>query len=101
MQIYTQKESTDFMLNELNEWKTKKIKYSKDKIFVNHCNEMIKMLTPETKKETYPKYITKVNIKPTYTIGENILFYILSFSTLYGLIYALCTIISLIELITL
>ena len=54
-----------------------------------------------TKKETYPKYITKINIKPTYTIGENILFYILSFATLYGLIYALCTIISLIDLIIL
>ena len=53
------------------------------------------------KKEIYPKYITKVNIKPTYTIGENILFYILSFATLYGLIYALCTIITLIEFITL
>ena len=52
-------------------------------------------------KQQYPKYITKVNIKPTYTLGENILFYILSFATLYGLIYALCTIITLIDLITL
>ena len=54
-----------------------------------------------TKKETYPKYVTKVNIKPSYTLGENILFYILSFATLYGLIYALCTIITLIEFINL
>ena len=54
-----------------------------------------------TKKQQYPKYITKVNIKPSYTIGENILFTILSFATLYGLIYALCTIITLIEFINL
>jgi len=53
------------------------------------------------KKEIYPKYITKVNIKPRYTIGENILFSILTFATLYGLIYALCTIITLIEFINL
>ena len=54
-----------------------------------------------TKKEIYPKYITKVNIKPKYTSSENIIFYTLSFATLYGLIYALCTIITLIDLITL
>jgi len=53
------------------------------------------------KKEIYPKYITKVNIKPNYTIRENILFYILSFATLYGLIYALCMILTLIDVITL
>ena len=52
-------------------------------------------------KQKYPKYITKVNIKPTYTLGENIIFYILSFATLYGLIYALCTMITLIDLLTL
>jgi len=52
-------------------------------------------------KNKYPKYITKVNIKPSYTIGENILFSILTCATLYGLIYALCTIITLIEFITL
>ena len=52
-------------------------------------------------KNKYPKYITKVNIKPTYTIGENILFYILSFATMYGLFYALCMILTLIDLITL
>ena len=52
-------------------------------------------------KQKYPKYITKVNIKPTYTIGENILFTILSFATLYGLIYALCMILTLIDLLTL
>jgi len=54
-----------------------------------------------TKKEIYPKYITKINIKPTYSIGENILFTILSCATLYGLIYALCTVITLIEFINL
>lgn len=53
------------------------------------------------KKEIYPKLITKVNIKPTYTIGENILFTILSFATMYGLLYTLCMIITLINLITL
>ena len=53
------------------------------------------------KKDIYPKYITKVNIKPKYTSSENIIFYTLSFATLYGLIYALCTIITLIDLITL
>ena len=52
------------------------------------------------KKEIYPKYITKVNIKPKYSTSENILFYVLSFATLYGLIYALCTILTLIDLIT-
>ena len=53
------------------------------------------------KKEIYPKYITKVKIKPSYTIGENILFTILSFATLYGLLYALCMILTFIDLITL
>jgi hypothetical protein len=53
------------------------------------------------KKEIYPKYITKVNIKPKYSTSENILFYILSFATLYGLIYALCMILTFIEFITL
>tara|TARA_R110000737_G_scaffold221807_1_gene237195 strand:+ start:138 stop:305 length:168 start_codon:yes stop_codon:yes gene_type:complete len=53
------------------------------------------------KKETYPKYITKVKIKPTYTIGENILFYILSFAAMYGLLYALCMVLTIINLITL
>jgi len=53
------------------------------------------------KKQKYPKYITKVNIKPTYTLGENIIFYILSFATLYGLLYALCMILTLINLLTL
>ena len=53
------------------------------------------------KKEIYPKYITKVNIKPKYSTSENILFYILSFATLYGLLYALCMILTLINFITL
>lgn len=45
--------------------------------------------------------LQKVSTKPKYTTKENIFFYVLSFATLYGLIYALCTIITLIELITL
>ena len=53
------------------------------------------------KKEKYPKYITKVNIKPKYTSSENIIFYTLSFATLYGLIYALCMILTLIDFLTL
>ena len=52
-------------------------------------------------KNKYPKYITKVNIKPTYTIKENILFTILSFATLYGLLYALCMILTFIDFLTL
>jgi hypothetical protein len=53
------------------------------------------------KKEIYPKYITKVNIKPKYTTSENIIFYTLSFATLYGLLYALCMILTFIDLLTL
>jgi len=53
------------------------------------------------KKEIYPKYITKVNIKPKYSTSENIIFYALSFATLYGLLYALCMVLTLIDLITL
>jgi len=45
--------------------------------------------------------LQKVSTKTKYSTSENILFYILSFAAIYGLIYALCTIISLIELITL
>ena len=52
-------------------------------------------------KNKYPKYITKVKMKPKYTIGENIIFYILSFATMYGLLYALCMILTFIDLITL
>ena len=44
--------------------------------------------------------LQKVSKRKT-TIKDNILFTILSFATLYGLIYALCTIITLIEFITL
>ena len=47
------------------------------------------------------KLLQKVSTKPAHTLGENILFYILSFATLYGLIYALCTIITLINFLTL
>lgn len=53
------------------------------------------------KKEIYPKYITKVKIKPKYSTSENIIFYTLSFATMYGLLYALCMILTLIDLITL
>jgi len=45
--------------------------------------------------------LKKVSKKPKYSPGENILFYILSFATLYGLLYALCMILTLIDLITL
>ena len=45
--------------------------------------------------------LKKVSTKQKYSTRENILFYILSFATLYGLIYALCTILTLIDLITL
>ena len=44
--------------------------------------------------------LQKVSKRKT-SIKDNILFTIVSFATLYGLIYALCTIITLIELITL
>jgi hypothetical protein len=53
------------------------------------------------KKEIYPKYITKVSTKQKYSTSENIIFYTLSFATLYGLIYALCMILTFIEFITL
>jgi hypothetical protein len=44
--------------------------------------------------------LKKVSKRKT-SIKDNILFTICSFATLYGLIYALCTIITLIELINL
>lgn len=53
------------------------------------------------KKETYPKYITKVNIKPKYTTSENIIFYALSFATMGVLLFALCYTFHLIDTITL
>ena len=53
------------------------------------------------KKEIYPKYITKVKIKPKYSTSENIIFYTLSFATMYGLLYALCMILTFIDAITL
>ena len=52
-------------------------------------------------KNKYPKYITKVKIKQKYTTSENIIFYTLSFATLYGLLYALCMVLTFIDLITL
>jgi hypothetical protein len=45
--------------------------------------------------------LKKVSTKPKHTIKENIIFYTLSFATLYGLIYALCMVLTLINLITL
>ena len=53
------------------------------------------------KQQQYPKLITKVNIKQKYSTSENIIFYTLSFATLYGLLYALCMVLTLIDLITL
>ena len=53
------------------------------------------------KKENYPKYITKVNIKPKYSTSENIIFYAFSFAACFILLYALCYTINLIDLITL
>ena len=44
--------------------------------------------------------LQKVSKRKT-SIKDSILFYILSFATLYGLIYALCTIITLIDFLTL
>jgi hypothetical protein len=53
------------------------------------------------KKEKYPKYITKVNIKPKYTTSENISYYALSFGACFLLLYALCYTLTLIDKITL
>ena len=53
------------------------------------------------KKEIYPKYITKVNIKPKYSTSENISFYTLSFAACFILLYALCYTLTLIDKITL
>lgn len=53
------------------------------------------------KQQQYPKLITKVNIKTKYTTSENIIFYAFSFATLYGLLYALCMILTFIDFLTL
>ena len=45
--------------------------------------------------------LKKVSTKPKYTTSENIIFYTLSFATMYGLLYALCMILTLIDKITL
>ena len=52
-------------------------------------------------KQQYPKLMTKVNIKPKYSTSENIIFYTLSFATLYGLLYALCMVLTFIDFLTL
>ena len=46
------------------------------------------------------KLLKKVSTKKT-SVKDSIIFTIVSFATLYGLIYAVCTIITLIEFITL
>ena len=53
------------------------------------------------KKEIYPKYITKVKIKPKYSTSENIIFYTLSFASCFLLLYTLCYALHLIDTITL
>jgi len=53
------------------------------------------------KQQQYPKLITKVKIKPKYSTSENIIFYTLSFATLYGLLYALCMTLTFIDFLTL
>jgi len=45
--------------------------------------------------------LKKVSTKRKTSIKDSILFTIVSFATLYGLIYALCTIVTLIEFINL
>jgi len=47
------------------------------------------------------KLLQKVSTKPKYSVGENILFYTLSFAAMYGLLYALCMVLTIINLITL
>ena len=47
------------------------------------------------------KLLQKVSTKPKYTTSENIIFYTLSFATLYGLLYALCMILNFIDFLTL
>jgi len=45
--------------------------------------------------------LKKVSTKPKYSSSEDIIFYTLSFATMYGLLYALCYIINLIDTIIL
>ena len=45
--------------------------------------------------------LKKVSTKQKYSTSENILFYVLSFATMYGLLYALCMILTFIDLLTL
>ena len=47
------------------------------------------------------KLLQKVSTKQKYSTSENIIFYAFSFATLYGLLYALCMILTLIDTITL
>ena len=50
-----------------------------------------------TKKDTYPKYITKINIRQKYTILENILFTLGMFAVAYFSIFAMLFIFSKID----
>ena len=45
--------------------------------------------------------LKKVSTKQKYSTSENIIFYALSFATLYGLLYALCMILTFIDFLTL
>ena len=47
------------------------------------------------------KLLQKVSIKQKYSTSENIIFYILSFATMYGLLYALCMVLTFIDFLTL
>ena len=47
------------------------------------------------------KLLQKVSTKQKYSTSENIIFYTLSFATLYGLLYALCMILTFIDFLTL
>ena len=47
------------------------------------------------------KLLQKVSTKQKYSTSENIIYYTLSFATLYGLLYALCMILTFIDAITL
>jgi hypothetical protein len=47
------------------------------------------------------KLLQKVSTKQKYSTSENIIFYTLSFATCFLLLYALCYILALIDIITL
>jgi len=43
-----------------------------------------------TKKQTYPKLITKVTTRKKYTIIENLIFTFLAFMVFYLLLFLMC-----------